>query len=277
MFLDNKYTRIYFRLIEKRKLYPIAKDQYRESHHIIPRSLGGSDLLENLVDLSGREHYIAHKLLTRITEGSARKRMWWAFHRMVHSKNYTSVKLDSHEYEVFRKNWSQFIKQNHPSKTSDTWSENVSASLKENWSNDSVRKEIFSSTMKKNITRWRNENKDEFAERQKAISLKGKLKNCKRYVYNGIEYVGLLELKRMTGLSKKQFLYYEHGIDPNFRKGRSGPMSIEEIDFIIDMFCDRIGVTRPYAQVHLKEILDRMKGVSLLSEDQVNKYIAVKF
>lgn len=38
-------------------------DGYSEVHHIIPRSEGGLDDDDNLVRLTAREHYIAHKLL----------------------------------------------------------------------------------------------------------------------------------------------------------------------------------------------------------------------
>jgi hypothetical protein len=39
---------------------------YIEKHHIIPKCLGGSDEPENLVELTAREHYIAHQLLVKM-------------------------------------------------------------------------------------------------------------------------------------------------------------------------------------------------------------------
>ena len=39
---------------------------YYELHHILPKCLGGDDYSENLVLLTAREHFIAHKLLTKI-------------------------------------------------------------------------------------------------------------------------------------------------------------------------------------------------------------------
>ena len=39
---------------------------YKEKHHIIPKSLGGSDDKSNIVELTAREHYLAHWLLFRI-------------------------------------------------------------------------------------------------------------------------------------------------------------------------------------------------------------------
>ena len=58
------YRRIYELLIDRardRKL-----DSYTESHHILPRCLGGDDSKTNLVDLTAREHFIAHLLLVKM-------------------------------------------------------------------------------------------------------------------------------------------------------------------------------------------------------------------
>jgi hypothetical protein len=39
---------------------------YSEKHHIVPKCMGGSDRKENIVRLTAREHFIAHRLLTRL-------------------------------------------------------------------------------------------------------------------------------------------------------------------------------------------------------------------
>jgi hypothetical protein len=54
----------YERLIIKSKNRKL--DTYKEIHHIIPRCLGGSDDKYNLVELTAREHFIAHLLLLKI-------------------------------------------------------------------------------------------------------------------------------------------------------------------------------------------------------------------
>jgi hypothetical protein len=59
------YKFIYNQLVEKRRENPITKG-YKENHHILPKSLGGEDIKENLVTLTGREHWIAHLLLHKI-------------------------------------------------------------------------------------------------------------------------------------------------------------------------------------------------------------------
>lgn len=61
------YLKQYFKLIKKAKARNSLPDYvYFELHHIIPRSLGGSDNANNLVALTFREHFIAHKLLFKI-------------------------------------------------------------------------------------------------------------------------------------------------------------------------------------------------------------------
>lgn len=59
------YEAVYNRLIEKRRNNPITKkDCYCEEHHIIPRSLGGANSKENLINLTAKEHYVAHHILS---------------------------------------------------------------------------------------------------------------------------------------------------------------------------------------------------------------------
>ena len=61
------YQKIYNQLIQKRLTDSLSKkDCYCESHNIIPRSEGGSDDDDNKVNLTSREHYIAHLLLAKI-------------------------------------------------------------------------------------------------------------------------------------------------------------------------------------------------------------------
>lgn len=58
------YIRIYNSIINRRKETPI--EGYSERHHIVPRSLGGSNDKSNIVKLSAREHFICHWLLVKI-------------------------------------------------------------------------------------------------------------------------------------------------------------------------------------------------------------------
>lgn len=80
------YQKIYNDLIKHAKMQKIETNQYVEVHHIIPRSLNGSDDNSNLVSLTARQHYIAHMLLVKIAEMhndlNEYKKMLYAFNCM---------------------------------------------------------------------------------------------------------------------------------------------------------------------------------------------------
>lgn len=58
------YRLHYNRLMDRAKERVLSG--YRERHHIQPKCMGGGDNPENLVYLTGEEHYVAHLLLVKI-------------------------------------------------------------------------------------------------------------------------------------------------------------------------------------------------------------------
>lgn len=104
MFVQNKYLAKYFKLIEFRQKEP-AKSGIVEIHHIIPKSMGGSNKKQNLVYLTAREHYIAHKFLCRITSGKNLEKMihalWGMSNRCINNPDHNY--LTSKNYESARK------------------------------------------------------------------------------------------------------------------------------------------------------------------------------
>lgn len=66
------YQRIYNEIISNAVIRNSQKSDsvYTESHHIIPKCLGGTDTESNIVNLTAREHFIAHYLLAKIHGGS---------------------------------------------------------------------------------------------------------------------------------------------------------------------------------------------------------------
>lgn len=78
----GKYWKWYWSIIENAQQRLIDEDIYLEKHHIIPKSLGGEDSEENLVMLTAKEHFTCHHLLTKITHGDDRVKMWNAFFMM---------------------------------------------------------------------------------------------------------------------------------------------------------------------------------------------------
>lgn len=104
MFLDNKYSRWYFRLMETRK--SLRRDDYLEKHHIIPRALGGSNARFNLVNLTAREHFIAHMLLPKMLQQPQKRKMQFAFMFMMGRGRGKGRQLyipSSRIFEIYRK------------------------------------------------------------------------------------------------------------------------------------------------------------------------------
>ena len=112
MFIENKYTRCYFSIVARAKTRVFDISEYSEKHHIIPKSLGGSDNIDNLVRLSAKEHFICHMLLTRMTFGEHRVKMVYAAWRLAvpgrtDQKRY---KLSAKSYETIKKQRSDYLK-----------------------------------------------------------------------------------------------------------------------------------------------------------------------
>ena len=87
------YQRIYDQIIDRATKEQRAKKQgtYYETHHIVPRSEGGSNNIDNLVLLTAKEHYMAHLLLYAENPTQARA---YAFVRMSHrSTERSSAKI----------------------------------------------------------------------------------------------------------------------------------------------------------------------------------------
>lgn len=101
------YQKIYDRLIYSRSNQPLRKDEYYEKHHIIPRCLGGTDDLTNLIHLTYREHFLAHLLLTKIHP--EHRGINYALLCMLRKHSHGRV-ITSKVYETIKKNYSKFKK-----------------------------------------------------------------------------------------------------------------------------------------------------------------------
>ncbi len=98
-----EYKRTYDRLIERAKGRVKTKGEH-ENHHIVPRSLGGSNEKSNIVALTYREHFLAHWLLTKFTEGKARISMLKALSEMRRAgKNNKNRVVSGWQYAIARR------------------------------------------------------------------------------------------------------------------------------------------------------------------------------
>ena len=110
MFLQNKYTRIYFNIIDCAKLRTLPLEVYVEKHHIIPKSIGGSNSKENLVALTAREHFICHLLLTKMTVGMYKQKMTFAAWSLTMKKDILNKKISNRTYQRLKEERAALLK-----------------------------------------------------------------------------------------------------------------------------------------------------------------------
>lgn len=108
------YKKIYNQIIENRKQNPLDENEYGENHHIVPKSLGGTDEKENLIRLSAREHFICHALLAEMYEKETFEwyKMNHAFMMMKSESDNQSRYFNSRLYELKRKDFSKTMSYN---------------------------------------------------------------------------------------------------------------------------------------------------------------------
>jgi hypothetical protein len=100
------YQRIYDELIDNARLRILTG--YKERHHIVPECLGGTDDKDNLVNLTAREHFVAHKLLHHIHPEN--DKLFFAYYMMSNIKNEFQERnycVSSYEYERLKKIFSE--------------------------------------------------------------------------------------------------------------------------------------------------------------------------
>jgi len=98
----NKYNQIvkHYKNLDLKK----SKELYTESHHIIPKSMGGLDTEENLVRVPARVHFLLHWMLYRIYKTNT---MILAWNRMCQSK--TSQRYTSKSFLYVRHSLSMIM------------------------------------------------------------------------------------------------------------------------------------------------------------------------
>ena len=96
------YEKIYHNLCQRSLSRKWEKYTY-EKHHIIPKSMGGSNAKSNLAILTPREHALAHLLLVRVLTGTEKAKMVFALKSMIDYRNSNRQQLTARQYESLRK------------------------------------------------------------------------------------------------------------------------------------------------------------------------------
>ena len=109
MFNKTKYTQWYNAIIDYRKLHP-ATESF-ESHPIVPLSLGGLNNKSNIVNLTIKEHFVCHHLLTKMTNGKNQQKMFLALDCFTKPiQNRPDIKITARLFEQIRQKSSAYLK-----------------------------------------------------------------------------------------------------------------------------------------------------------------------
>jgi hypothetical protein len=104
MFNDSKYTTWYNSIIAKAQMRDRSPNEYYERHHIVPKSMGGTQKKSNLVELTAREHYVCHLLLQKmVTNKRDLYKMTSAFAYLQKTKKKYTQRYTSRLFEYHKK------------------------------------------------------------------------------------------------------------------------------------------------------------------------------
>lgn len=156
------YHFIYNSICQKAKLRNVGD----EMHHIIPKCLGGTDDKSNLVPLTYREHFVAHKLLVKIYDKNV------SLHRaLLLMKNRCFGFIPSRLYQKAKSMKHLDMKNNNPMFNVETVKKQIkSRRQKPGYNQSEVAK-------KRNVTFWSNE------QNRKDLSARNKERHLKKGIY----------------------------------------------------------------------------------------------
>jgi hypothetical protein len=110
LFIDNKYTHWYYGIISNAKSRNITTKKqataslgYVERHHVIPKCMAGTNQPDNLVYLTGHEHFVCHLLLIRMVQSEFKSKLVYAAWQQSRPSTYKPVRITGRTYEYLRK------------------------------------------------------------------------------------------------------------------------------------------------------------------------------
>lgn len=188
------YISRYNKFIQHFKTTKLLEDGYYEKHHILPKCLGGTDDVDNLVLLPARAHFIAHAFLykaypkeRKLAHAFAMMMVKNSNHKRTTSKLYSMAKLARSNAlkGISRPEWVK-EKLRKPKSTTENYKKPKSKEHRQNISNG-LKGRVFSEDHKKSLTE---SNRNYQQQRTK-------MKNEKTEMYRMLFVV--------SGVSRKQF------------------------------------------------------------------------
>ena len=126
--LSNKYTKWYMDIINA-ALNRNNNNKYTERHHILPKcfNMGGKTDINNIVRLTGKEHFICHLLLVKmVSDKQLKLKLACASLKMCFTNGVDRYKVSSSTYELIKTTLSK----NKTGTSGITWTDEQRAKLK---------------------------------------------------------------------------------------------------------------------------------------------------
>jgi hypothetical protein len=204
IFIDNKYTKWYYAIIDNARQRVNSNDDYLENHHIIPDCFfvnrsrqgpkgwlpGNPEDPANKIKLTAEEHFICHHLLTKMVSGKPKYQMLQAATAFVkwasqnHSRN---IKLNAKTYARLKKQKSQ--------------------ALAELWKNDTAYRKAALAGWNKlcndlvHKSKMSNLRKDLWKDTDYLSKMSNRLRSYKKVSINGITYDSLIDAGKALGIT----------------------------------------------------------------------------
>lgn len=173
----NKYN-LWYNLITERARNR-ALESYTETHHILPRSLGGTDDKNNLVKLTAREHFICHWLLTKMHIGESRAKMIYALNGMKRSNDFAQryeTKITARVYEKLKKEFAEVHSSTMKGRT--PWNKGIPITEEQREKNkkSATGRKFSQEVIKKRSAKIRGQKRSEETKLKMSLAAKGKPK-----------------------------------------------------------------------------------------------------
>lgn len=181
--IENKYSQWYENLVASAQNRILPVELYFEKHHIIPKCFGGSNENDNLVNLTAREHYIAHLLLWKMKFSKRQHhQMLTAFHAMSAMKykkrDYT---INSRIFEQFKLEHIEYLSVRYAGKNNPN----------------------FGKSMKPHVKQKLKETNERLYQERRAKMFIGPIRPELAFEFRGIVYKGIGEASRRTGITQR--------------------------------------------------------------------------
>lgn len=125
--------------------------EYHERHHILPKSLGGTNEESNLIDLFPQEHYLAHKLLLQEDPTNEKLINAYALMTFMKKEGREIIQITPEEYAEARKAFSDSLKEKWKDKEYRELQTNI---LYDRWKDPGYRRKQSESRTRLNYKMW---------------------------------------------------------------------------------------------------------------------------